>query len=140
MKTKKSPKAFLINAPFYETFEGRPKLLRIVFSSEHTKVDFGYQTDSKYIKGGWVRIAPITFIRFQNEEIKYVLKDAVNIPISPNHHYFNTQKDWLYFSLYFPAIDLKSGKFDIIEAENGDKTDFNYYNITINMKNLIEIK
>jgi hypothetical protein len=138
---KKSTNAsFLVNEPKYKAGKGRPQLLRIEFSPEFTKVDFGYQTTSYYIKGGWVRISKDTFIRLKSTGEKYTLTRADNIPIAPVHHHFNTSKDWLYFSLYFPAIDFKSGKIDLIEAEPGDPTDFNYFDIEIDTKKGMELR
>ena len=131
--------AFLLNAPKYRTAGGRPKLLRIVFSNENAKVDFAYQTDDFYFKGGWVHIGANTFIRFKGEEYKYKLIEAVNIPIAPKHLHFNTTKDWLYFSLIFEPIPIKQAKFDLIEVENGAVTDFNYFDIFLEEKKIIAI-
>lgn len=132
--------SYLINEPIYNAAKGRPRLLRIEFSPDYTKVDFGYQTTSYYVKGGWVRISKETFIRIKSTGEKLTLTRADNIPIAPTHHNFNTSKDWLYFSLYFPPIEFKSGKLDLIEADPGDPTDFNYYDITIDAKKGIELK
>ena len=138
MKQNKQ-QAFLLNAPKYLPSEGRPALLRIIFSLENTKVDFAYQTDDYYHKGGWVHIEPQTFIRFHGEEKKYCLLDAINIPIAPIRLDFNTTKDSLYFSLIFPPIPRNKSKFDLIEKENGEETDFNYYGISLDEKKLILI-
>jgi hypothetical protein len=91
------------------------------------------------VRGGWVRIAKDTFIRIKETGQKLVMKRAENIPIAPVHHVYNTAKDWLYYSLYFPPMELKSGKIDLIEADPGTETDFNYYNIIIDSKKSIEI-
>jgi hypothetical protein len=136
---KDNKQAFLLNAPKYQTVDGRPKLLRVRFSLENTKIDFGYQTDSYYTKGGWVHIGSETYIRFLGNEKKYAMLDAINIPFAPNHLHFNTTKDWLYFSLIFEPIQVKQAKFDLIEVENGAETDFNYYNILLDEKKLIPI-
>ena len=137
---KKSTSAsYLINEPKYDADKGRPQLLRIEFASEYTKFDFGYQTTGYYTKGGWVRIHKDTFIRIKSTGEKFTLIRADNIPIAPIHHNFNTSKDWLYFSLYFPPIELKSGKIDLIEAEPGKETDFNYFDIIIDTKKSIEL-
>jgi hypothetical protein len=130
---------YLLNQPKYRAEQGRPKLLRIEFCSEFTKVDFGYQTTDYYIRGGWVRMAADTFLRVQSTGEKFTLTRAENIPIAPVHHHFNTSKDWLYFSLYFPPIALKKGLFDIIEAEPGNENDFNYFDIELNIEKFIEL-
>lgn len=137
---KSTSTSYLVNEPKYNAGKGRPQLLRMEFSSEFTKVDFGYQTTSHYVRGGWVRISKETFIRIKATGEKFTLTSADNIPIAPVHHNFNTSKDWLYFSLYFPAIEFKSGKLDLIEDEPGDATDFNYYDIVIDAKKGIELK
>ena len=130
---------YLLNQPEYKAGEGRPKLLRIEFSSEFTKVDFGYQTTSYYTRGGWVRMAGDAFLRIQQTGEKHTLTRADNIPIAPVHHHFNTSKDWLYYSLYFPTIPLKNGLIDIIEVEPGADTDFNYFDIEVDIKKIIEL-
>ncbi len=126
---------YLINSPIYDTAKGRPQLLRIVISPEYTKVDFGFQND----KSGWVRIDAKTFIRIKDTGQKLTMVRAENIPLAPVHHTFNTTKDWLYFSLYFPPLQIKEGKIDVIEAEPGSKKDFNYYNIVLDSKKFIEL-
>lgn len=131
---------FLVNEPKYNSQKGRPKLLRIEFAPDYTKVDFGYQTSDHYLKGGWVRISKDTFIRNKATGEKYALVRAENIPIAPTLHNFNTVKDWLYFSLYFPKIEIKSGKIDLIESEPGKPTDFNYFDINIDEKRGIELR
>ncbi len=125
---------YLINQPKYKGNDS-PPLLRIEFNPDYTKFDFGYQND----KYGWVRISPKTFVRIQTTREKYTLTRAENIPLTPTHHNFNTYKDWLYFSLYFPPIELKKGKLDLIEAEPGRKNDFNYFDIVIDPKSFIEL-
>lgn len=132
--------AYLINEPKYKAENGKAQLLRIEFSPKFTKVDFGYQATSYYTKGGWVRMSKDTFLRIQTTGEKLTMTRAENIPVAPIHHHFNTAKDWLYYSLYFPPIPLKTGKIDIIEEEPGESTDFNYHDIEIDAKKGIELK
>lgn len=136
---KNKMKSFLLNTPTYKAEDGRPKLLRIILSSENVKVDFAYQTNDYYFKGGWVRISPETFIRFQEEGEKYKLLEAINIPLAPKYLHFNTTKDWLYFSLIFEPMPIKKAKFDLIELENSAKSDFNYFDIFLDEKKIITI-
>ncbi len=138
MARKKTAK-FIISEPLYKADSNRPILLRIELCAEYTKVDFGYQTSSYYKKGGWVRLDKNTFIRVKATGEKLTLVRAENIPIAPAHHYFNTRKDWLYFSLWFPPIPLEDGKIDLIEAEPGTPNDFNYKDIRIETKKFIEL-
>lgn len=137
---KKSTKtSYLINEPKYNSIEGIPQLLRIEFNPDYTKFDFGYQATDYYIKGGWVRIHKNTFIINNSTGEKFILTRTDNIPITPIHHNFNTSKDWLYFSLYFPVIDFKNMKIDLIESDPSVKTNFIYYDITIDTKKSIEL-
>jgi len=118
---------------------GNPDLLRIIFSPEYTKIDFGYTAKEKYISGGWIRMEKTTFIEIIETGERLVLTQATGIPIRPEHHYFESKKDWRYFSLYFPAIPQTNSTINIIEIENGTKNDFNYYNISLKMEDGVEV-
>jgi len=130
---------YLINQPDYRAGEGRPKLLRISLAATYTKLDFGYQTTDYYIRGGWVRIAPETFLRMHDSDIKYKMIKTENIPLSPDHHHFNTSKDWLYYSLFFEPIPVKTCVLDVIEADPGEDTDFNYFDVNLDAKKMIAL-
>ncbi len=80
-----------------------------------------------------------TIIENKVSKQRYTLVNAENIPIAPMHHYFETKKDWRYFSLIFPAIPTKDCVLNIIEMENGSPNDFNYYGIEIKMSDAIEM-
>jgi hypothetical protein len=131
--------SYLINEPSYKADAGRPVLLRIEMSPDFTKVDFGYQTNDDYFRGGWVRIDQATFIRNQSSNKKYQLIRAENIPIAPDQHHFSTIKDWLYFSLYFQPLPLEDIVVDLIEDESDDKNNFNYYQIQLKREQAIEV-
>ena len=45
-----------------------------------------------------------------------------------------------YFSLFFPPIKQKDTLINIIEVLNGNKNDFNYYNVELKMADGIEIR
>jgi hypothetical protein len=96
-------------------------------------------TKDIYENGGWIRIAPETFIENKITNQRYKLVNAENIPLAPMHHYFETKKDWRYFSLFFPPIPQKDCAINIVEIENGTPNDFNYYNIELKMVDAIEI-
>jgi hypothetical protein len=136
---KKNTYSVLFNQPKYKAAKGRPQLLRITINHTQTKVDFGHQTTDYYKKGGWVRIDENTFIRNKDTGEKLTITRAENIPISPARHDFDTTKDWLYFSLYFPPLPEKTVAIDLIEKENGDPTDFNYYDIQLSKTEAIEL-
>ena len=120
--------------------ESNPILLRISLYPDVTKIDFGYVTTDKYDKGGWIKIAPETFIENTVTKERFVLTNAVGITIAPAKRNFESKKDWQYFSLYFPPIPQKDCTLNIIEIIKGNKNDFNYYNVPIKMENAIEIK
>jgi hypothetical protein len=116
-----------------------PDLLRIICSPEYTKIDFGYTAKSKYESGGWIRMEKSTFIEIIETKERLVLTSTSGIPINPEYHYFESTKDWRYFSLFFPPIPQKDCSLNIIEKENGNKNDFNYYNVLLNMADGVEV-
>jgi hypothetical protein len=116
-----------------------PKLLRILLTPEFTKIDFGYITNSIYINGGWIKMAPTTFIENTISKERYILTKAEGIPIAPIKHNFQSQKDWRYFSLYFPPIPQENCTINIIEKINGTPNDFNYYDVELKITDGIEI-
>ena len=118
---------------------GNPDLLRITLFPDHTKIDFGYTAKEMYDSGGWIRIEQDTFIEIKETGKQYFLTHSEGIPINPEHHYFESIKDWRYFSLYFPAIPPTNCTINIIEIENGSKNDFNYYDIELKMENGVEM-
>ena len=136
---KNNAKQLLYNLPAHRGRNDNLKLLRVITSSDVLKVDFGYYTTDYYTRGGWVRIANNTFIRDNKTKLKYKLLRAENIPIAPNHHHFKTTHEWLYFSLYFEPIPDNTRLIDLIETEQGDETDFNFFNIELTPKNSLEI-
>jgi hypothetical protein len=69
----------------------------------------------------------------------FIFKFAKNVPIAPVHHYFESKKDWRYYFLYFPTIQMQDCSINIIEEENGTSNAFNYYAIELEMEKGIEI-
>ena len=119
--------------------KGNPDLLRIILSPGHTKIDFGYIAKEIYDSGGWIRMEKDTFIEIKETGKRYVLTQAIGIPINPEHHYFESKKEWRYFSLYFPAIPQTDCTLNIIEIENGSRNDFNYYGVELKMSEGVEV-
>lgn len=119
--------------------ETNPVLLRILLTAEYTKVDFGYTTTNKYIKGGWIKMSKDTFI--ENVEIKkrYKMIKASGITIAPQKHNFQSNKDWQYYSLFFEPMEQKDAVINLIEKERGTPNDFNYYDIEIKLSDAIEM-
>ncbi|HOY31115.1 MAG TPA: hypothetical protein PKW80_04475 [Bacteroidales bacterium] len=129
----------LYNLPSYKTNTGCPRMLRIILYEKLTRIDFGHQTDSFYIRGGWVNIHPETFIRIHHSKEKLQMLKAENIPVKPDKHHFRSTVDNLYFTLYFPPLPDRYLSFDLIEDEPATTTLFNYYNIRINKAKAIEL-
>jgi hypothetical protein len=136
----KKNKKLVFNLNIIGHGESNPILLRISLYPEITKIDFGYVTTDKYNYGGWIKIAPETFIENTVTKERFVLTNAVGITLAPAKRNFESNKDWQYFSLYFPAIPQKDCILNIIEKIKGNKNDFNYYNVSLKMENAIEIK
>ena len=136
----KKNKKLVFNLNIIGHGESNPILLRISLYPEITKIDFGYVTTDKYNYGGWIKIAPETFIENTATKERFLLTNAVGITLAPAKRNFESNKDWQYFSLYFPAIPQKDCILNIIEKIKGNKNDFNYYNVSLKMENAIEIK
>ncbi len=110
----KNSKKLVFNLNILGHGESNPVLLRINLFPDLTKIDFGYTTTDMYINGGWIKISAL--------------------------RNFESKKDWQYFSLFFPPIKQKDMLINFIEVMNGNKNDFNYYNIELKMADAIEIK
>ncbi len=136
-KTKKAEGYIIINPSHKGRRDNNLQLLRVTVTNEQTKIDFGYQTTSNYIKGGWVRISPQTFIQPIGSQKKYSITNASNIPYGPEQLEFKSTIDWLYFSLIFPPLPAGVEEMDLIENERGDATDFNFFRIKLNEKEKI---
>ncbi len=114
-------------------------ILRIILDVEYTRIDFGYAAPWIYDRGGWIRIAPHTFIQEKGSNKRYALKEAQNIPLSPERLDFESVEDWTVFSLYFEPLPLQDCTIDIIEEETPDENDFNYYAIQLNDVHRLEV-
>lgn len=106
------------------------QVMRVELNEKFTRIDFAYNTDSKYINGGWVQMHDSCFIRPVKSEVKFPMIKAVNIPIAPRKHYFKTVKDCLFYTLFFPALPINTKAIDIIELETNDPNFFNFYGVT----------
>lgn len=136
---KKNSKNLVFHLNMFGHGESNPILLRVNLFPEFTKVDFGYITTDKYIHGGWIKISPDTFIENVVTKERYVLTNATGITIAPAKRNFESNKDWQYYSLFFPPIKQNDTIINIIEKVKGNKNDFNYYNIELKMSDAIEI-
>lgn len=119
--------------------KSNPEILRVILSDQYTRIDFGYVAPWIYVRGGWITIAPHTFIKVNGSSKYYKLIEAKNIPLAPEQFEFESTEDWRVFSLYFEPIPIKDCQFDIIEEENPTQNDFNFYNIMITINNKSEV-
>ena len=108
-------------------------IMRVIMSDQFTRIDFGYSAPWIYVRGGWIRIAQHTYIQVQGSLKKYELIEAKNIPLAPEVFEFESTEDWRVFTLYFKPIPLKSCIIDIIEEEEPDENDFNFYGVSVNV-------
>jgi hypothetical protein len=136
---KKIHKSYLATVEVPEDQKNNPQVLRVILSEDHTQIDFGYVAEWIYKKGGWIRIAPYTFIKVQGSNERYMLKEAINITIAPEQHHFESTEDWQVFTLLFDPIPIKDCVIDIIEEEKPDDNDFNYYGVRLNYLKEVEI-
>lgn len=133
-------KRLLFHEPPCETFADNLnlKLLRVELSLNYAKVDFGYQATEKNEKGGKIRISKKTYL--WNKKEKFKLTHTENIPLEPKHYYFQTNEDWLFFSLYFQPMPIQCCEIFIIEEDFENEVDVNFYSIKLEQKKQFEIK
>jgi hypothetical protein len=127
---KMKNKTYLVQPILDEAQNSNPTILRILLNEQFTRIDFGYAAPWIYVKGGWIDIAPNTFIRIVYTNEKFKLVNTQNIPISPDRHDFESKSDWKVFSLFFEPLPLKDCVIEIIEEENPNANNFNYYEIS----------
>jgi hypothetical protein len=122
-----------------DTPKQNPRVLRVLLTKEFTRIDFGYTTPWYYKKGGWIKISAKTYVQVEGSPKKYVLKDAVGIPIAPKRINFESTEDWQFFTLYFEPIPQQDCILHMIEADKPTPNDFNYYGIELNMGEGVEV-
>lgn len=132
MKSKSS-EPILFEIAENKDIADNPKVLRVILDREFTRIDFGYNATRKYIKGGWIRMSPKTYIEVQGSDEKFLLKETTGITIAPKKVVFQSVKDWQFFTLYFEPIPQKDCVINIIEEEKPSPNDFNYYGIELKM-------
>lgn len=113
--------------------------MRLQMHKNYTKVDFGYVTSDHYYRGGWIRISNESFIEIKDTKERFYLKTAEGITMAPEKHNFESKRDWRYYSLYFDPIPQIDTIINIIEKENGDLNDFNYFDIQLDLDDALEI-
>ncbi len=124
-------KTIIFNPKIRRQLNDGPEPIRIQQEEEYTRIDFVYKAKSYYHRGGWVNIRPDTFIRIPGSGDNFKLINAVNIPLAPQKHYFNSTKEWLAYTLYFPALPKGTSTIDIIEHEGPGGNWFNFYGVSL---------
>lgn len=104
---------------------------RIITDDNLTRIDFIHYAPAIYQNGGWVQMHRECFIRTCGSSEKLTLIQAVNIPYAPIKHYYKSEKDFLCYTLYFPALPKNTKAIDIIEGEALGKNWFNFYGVSI---------
>lgn len=136
---KKTNKCYLASISIPKNQRWNPEVLRVTLSEEFTQIDFGYVAEWIYEKGGWIRIAPHSFLQVHGSDHRYGLKEAINITIAPEQYHFESTEDWQVFSLLFEPIPIIDCVIDIIEEPNPDENDFNFYGIELKKVKAIEL-
>ncbi|TXI61519.1 MAG: hypothetical protein E6Q46_09830 [Flavobacterium sp.] len=136
---QKNTKKILFQLNVLGHSETNPILLRMLVTPEFTKVDFGYTTTNKYIRGGWIKMAKETFIENVATKKRYKMIKASGITIAPQKHNFQSNKDWQYYSLFFEPMEQKDAVINLIEKEKGTENDFNYYDVTLKISEAMEV-
>jgi hypothetical protein len=131
--------SLLFEIPMLDTPKQNPTVLRVLLTKEFTRIDFGYTTPWYYDKGGWIKIAPKTYLENKETKEQYKLKEASGISIAPKRINFESTEDWQFFSLYFEPIPMKDCVLNMIEAEKPTPNDFNYYGIELKLNEGIGI-
>jgi hypothetical protein len=104
---------------------------RIIADEHVTRIDFIHYAPAMYENGGWVQMHRECFIRSCGSAEKLTLVQAVNIPYAPTKHYYRSNKDFLCYTLYFPALPKNTTAIDIIESEAIGLDAFNFYGVSI---------
>jgi hypothetical protein len=124
-------KTIIFNPEIHHQLNDGPETIRIEQEEEYTRIDFVYKAKSYYHRGGWVNIRPDTFIRIPGSQTCYAMVKAVNIPLAPCKHYFQSSNEWLAYTLYFPALPKSTATIDIIEHEGPGANWFNFYGVSL---------
>lgn len=137
MNPSKKTMLFELNAARFS--KDNLSIQRVLLTNEYTRLDMTYIADDYYHRGGWIRISPTTFLLNHNDKKRYSLIHAENIPIAPDHHHFESSKDWRFFSIYFKPMPLANCSFDLIEEEHPEDTDFNIYSVRLDLDGGVEV-
>lgn len=102
------------------------KITQVQLNHDYTRVTFS--CTNRYSQGGWISIAPRTYIVDQQGNRHYMIR-AEGIPTEPQKHYFNRINETLTFTLVFDRLPVGTSSFSLIES---DSSSWKFYNISIN--------
>lgn len=97
----------------YTKIEVSNNLLTAFEEEGYTYLHCTYITSPRYTSGWWVNINADCYLTNGKEEIK--MRNAMNIPLAPQKHYFKKFGDSLQFVLIFPAVPKSWNTFNFIE-------------------------
>ena len=135
----KPKRSYLAEFTAHGNQSANPTILRIILSTEYTRIDFGYLALSIYEKGGWIKIAQHTYLKVRGDKKKFTLIDARGITIAPKLLEFESIIDRQVFSLFFQPIPIRDCVIDMVEEENPTENDFNIDSIAIKNVRDVEI-
>ena len=108
------------------------QLYRIELTDTYTRIDFITTPDTlTYVAKWWTQISKETFIRPVETKLIFPLLRADNISITPDKYFFKDRNEILPYSLFFPPIPKGIEYIDLIEAENGDDSFYNFYLVSL---------
>ena len=135
MSNSKNP--YLVQFSSAKSIKVNPRVLRIILGNQYTRIDFGYLPDDIYDYGWWITIDRNTYVQVKGSDKKYLFKEAIGIPITPEKWEFDSIMDWKVFTLLFEPIPMEDCTIDVIENLKPGGNFFNYYNISLSMENRV---
>jgi len=135
----KPKRSYLAEFTAHGNQSANPTILRIILSTEYTRIDFGYLAPWIYIKGGWIKIARYTYLKVRGDKKKFTLIDAKGITIAPEILEFESIIDRQVFSLFFQPIPIRDCVIDMVEEENPTENDFNIDSIRVLNVKAVEV-
>lgn len=130
---EKATKIEIVKPNFYPVIKHQTQptssITSIGMTEKFTRIDFVTLAGNF----AWVQIDPETFIRPARSDVRLTLLKAQGIPLTPRKYYFKTELEFLFYTLYFPALPKGIKRIDIIEKESPDSPEiyFNFYGVAL---------